>query len=68
MHEAVKVMHAALRDGGLLVVGWNKGMGTCCDFEPYFSSKALGSLPAVYEVEGSDTHHVYETLQKRRTL
>lgn len=57
-------MFAALRDGGSLVVGWNKGMGTCCNFEPYFLPHGLSGLPAVYEVPNSDTHHVFESFRK----
>lgn len=58
-------MFEALRESGVVVVGWNRGMGSCCAaFEPWFTPRGLAGLPAVHEVPNSETHHVFETFRK----
>ena len=58
--EAVTVMHTHLKSEGILVVGHNRGRGTCCSFSPLFTPHSFGDLPSVHEDPESETKHVYE--------
>ena len=64
--EAAVAMHSALRPGGLAVIGYNLGISSCCrQFDPYFTSSELGSLPARAEMTNSPMHHVYALYRKQ---
>lgn len=61
---AVQLMYRALQTNGLIIVGWNQGMGTCCDFDPWFHHRRLGELQPKLEVPDSETHHMFEFLRR----
>ena len=62
---AVKVMHRALKPGGLVIVGYNIGLATCChQFEPRFQKVGLGTIPHLVDLAGSEMHHVYAFFEK----
>lgn len=60
INEAVRVMHKHLKAQGILVVGHNRGRGSCCSFGRYFTAHAFGNLPSIHEDPDSETKHVYE--------
>lgn len=64
--EAAIAMHQALRPGGLLVIGYNLGISSCChQFEEHFVPTMLGKLPQKTELTNSPMHHIYTLYRKR---
>ena len=63
--DAAVALHASLRPGGLLVIGYNVGYGTCChQFQSLFAPTELGGLPQKIDLINSPFHHVYEFHKK----
>ena len=56
-------MHKVMVPGGIMFVGYNEHIGSCCSFAPYFEPASFGKLPQK-KAFGSEWRHVFEIYKR----
>ena len=59
IQDVLRAMHKAMVPGGVMFLGYNEHIGSCCSFAPYFKPTGFRELPQK-KAFGGHWRHVFE--------